>query len=97
MTAVTEAALARLSASTQNSSSTKLSFAGNTTAWIMNASLPRTLSRTRTIRLPSEKRSTSLRATSVPSAAQMEAVKRGLPLPAKICRSSNMKCDAVWG
>src|ERR1044072_7054448 len=68
MTAVTEAALARLSASIQNSSSMKLSFAGNAVPCTMNTSRPRTLSSTRTNRLPSESRITS-DAPSCPAAA----------------------------
>ena len=59
MTAVTEAALARLNASIQKSSSMKLSFAGNAVPWTRKTSRPLTFSRTRTNRLPSEKRSVS--------------------------------------
>ncbi len=54
MTTVTDAALARFSASIQNSSSTKLSLAGKAVPCSRNTSRPRTFSGTRTKRLPSE-------------------------------------------
>src|SRR5271163_3394406 len=59
MTAVTEAALARLKASIQKSSSMKLSLAGKAVPWIKKTSRPRTFSPTRTKRLPSENWSVS--------------------------------------
>ena len=76
MTTVTDAALARLSASTQNSSSMKLSLAGREVPWTRKTSRPRTFSSTRTNTLPSEKCSVSHAAERV-----VEVVGDGLPEP----------------
>jgi hypothetical protein len=89
MTAVTEAALARLSASIQKSNSIKLSLVGKTVLWITNASRPRTFSSTRTNVLPSEKIFVSLLPGRVLRWAQIRSVRRRLLLPGKMTTSSN--------
>src|SRR5262245_24822837 len=89
MTAVTDAALARLSASIQNSSSMKLSLAGKAVPCTRNTSRPRTFSRTRTNRLPSEKRSVSDWPSSHPRYSAIECPRRRLAEPAKSRNSSS--------
>src|SRR5215510_13795637 len=89
MTAVTDAALARLSASIQNRSSMKLSLAGNAVPCTRNTSRPRTFSRTRTNRFPSEKRSVSEAPSSQPRYSAIERPSRRLADPANSRNSSS--------
>src|SRR5262245_46839350 len=89
MTAVTDAALARLSASIQNSSSMKLSLAGKAVPCTRNTSRPRTFSSTRTNRLPSEKRSVSDCPSLQPRYSAIELPRRRLAEPAKSRNSSS--------
>src|SRR5262249_13936912 len=93
ITAVTEAALARLRASIQKSSSTKLSFTGNAVPWIRKASRPRTFSSTRTKRLPSWKRSTSDRPSGQPRYVLISWASLRLPEPANSRSSSSTRME----
>src|SRR6478736_8201746 len=91
ITAVTDAALARFSASIQNSSSTKLSFVGKAIPWTRNVCRPRTFSRTRTNRLPSEKCNVSLAPRGTPSAAATRLASPRLAEPANSRESSSTR------
>src|ERR1700735_3551606 len=91
MTAVTDAALARLKASIQKSSSMKLSLAGNPVPWTRYTSRPLTFSSTRTKRFPSEKRSVSLAPSGQSRYSAMARPNLGLADPAKRSSSSDMR------
>src|SRR5882762_10177 len=88
MTTVTDSALARFSASIQNRSSMKLSLAGKAVDCTRYTRRPRTVSLTRTNRLPSEKRSTSPVPGCTCTYSQILRVSFGLPLPPKMRMSS---------
>ena len=88
MTAVTEAALARLRASIQKSSSMKLSLAGNAVPCTRNTSRPRTFSRTRTNRFPSENRRVSVDPRAQPRYSAIDAPSVRLADPANSRNSS---------
>ena len=98
MTAVTCVALARLKASIQKRSSTRLSLTGYSVPCTMKTSRPRTFSRTRTKTFPSLKTFVSERASSVPSFLQIARARSWLALPAKILSSpKGSVCFAeVW-
>src|SRR6478672_4968651 len=88
MIAVTDAALARLNASIQNSSSMKSSLAENAVPCTRNTSRPRTFSRTRTKRLPSEKRRVSEAPTGHPRYSAIDRPSLWLADPANNTKSS---------
>ena len=90
MTAVTEAALARLNASIQKRSSMKLSLAGKPVPWTRNTSRPLTFSNTLTKRFPSENRRVSLAPNGQSRYSAMAAPSLGLADPAKRSSSSDM-------
>src|SRR5262245_17929838 len=91
MTAVTDDALARFSASIQNNNSMKLSFAGNAVPCTRNVSRPRTFSSTRTKRFPSENRCVSLAASGWSRYAAIDAPNVRLADPAKSRKSSTSR------
>src|SRR3954453_14460786 len=89
MSAVTDSALARLNASIQKRSSMKWSLVGKTVDCTKKTRRPRTFWRTRTNRVPSEKRSTSPRPTSTPRSRQIATASFGLAEPANTSGSSS--------
>ena len=81
MTAVMRPALARLAASIMMSSSMRLSLTGVQVDWMMNKSLPRTVSSMWMLISPSEKVETSMPPNSVLSLRAIASAKGRLELP----------------